>query len=140
METAGFNKKRNTRIAVSLFFFIQGPVFAIWANRIPDIKDIPGLTDTDLVEFCSPYLSDKFPQWCCQNGLSTDSAAEAPANLIPAGYVTCLCTMTLGRFISDWFVTKYGSSKVIAASGLLIFSGLGIAVAVMALRLRFNKH
>ncbi len=48
METAGFNKKRNTRIAVSLFFFIQGPVFATWANRIPDINEILGFSDASL--------------------------------------------------------------------------------------------
>ena len=36
------------RIAVSLFFFVQGIVFATWANRIPDIK-----------KACSPFLWDK---------------------------------------------------------------------------------
>lgn len=62
------------------------------------------------------------------SGVYFQQVVEAPANLVQTGYVTCLCTMTLGRFISDRFVTKYGSSKVIAASGLLIFIGLCIAV------------
>lgn len=63
------------------------------------------------------------------SGVYFQQVVDAPGNLVQAGYVTCLCTMTLGRFMSDRFVTKYGSSKVIAASGLLIFCGLGVAVA-----------
>ena len=62
------------------------------------------------------------------SGVYFQQVVEAPANLVQTGYVTCLCTMTVGRFISDRFVTKYGSSKVIAVSGLLIFIGLCIAV------------
>ena len=63
------------------------------------------------------------------SGVYFQQVVEAPANLVQTGYVTCLCTMTVGRFISDSFVTRCGASKVIAVSGLLIFSGLGIAVA-----------
>lgn len=299
METAGFNKKRNTRIAVSMFFFIQGLVFATWANRIPDIKEILGLSDAGLgtvlfaipvgqvsamvlsgwlvnrfgskkmlitatflyslsliplalattefalmvglflfgmttnlyntssntqgvnaeheygktimasfhgfwslggfiggliamlfmvldfraiAHFCAVilfclalgltiyrYLVGKdmkktvvqtpaagnsrlswlkgidpmvvilgimaFTAMICEgcmydwSGIYFQQVVEAPANLVQTGYVTCLCTMTVGRFISDSFVTRYGASKVIAVSGLLIFSGLGIAVA-----------
>lgn len=36
------------RIAVSLFFFVQGIVFATWANRIPDIKKALHLNDAEL--------------------------------------------------------------------------------------------
>lgn len=36
------------RIALSIFFFIQGLVFASWASRIPDIKLKFGLNDAEL--------------------------------------------------------------------------------------------
>ena len=36
------------RIALSIFFFIQGIVFASWASRIPDIKTSLGLSDAAL--------------------------------------------------------------------------------------------
>lgn len=39
---------RRFRVAVSLFFFIQGLVFAAWANRIADIKRALSLTDAQL--------------------------------------------------------------------------------------------
>lgn len=39
---------RHFRVAVSLFFFIQGLVFAAWANRIADIKRALSLTDAQL--------------------------------------------------------------------------------------------
>lgn len=40
--------QRYYRIAVSTFFFIQGIVFASWASRIPDIKNMLGLSDAGL--------------------------------------------------------------------------------------------
>ncbi|MGN0011105.1 MAG: MFS transporter, partial [Marinilabiliaceae bacterium] len=36
------------RLAVSYFFFVQGVVFASWANRIPDVKAALGLNDLEL--------------------------------------------------------------------------------------------
>jgi MFS family permease len=39
---------RAYRIAISVFFFIQGLTFASWASRIPDIKNTLNLTDAAL--------------------------------------------------------------------------------------------
>ena len=36
------------RLSVSTFYFLQGLVFASWACRIPDIKNVLGLNDADL--------------------------------------------------------------------------------------------
>ncbi len=48
--------------------------------------------------------------------------------LVQLGYVVCLCTMTIGRFVSDHFVMRYGRRAVIITSGLLIFGGMMLAV------------
>ncbi|MGN6509424.1 MAG: MFS transporter [Chitinophaga sp.] len=40
--------QRVYRIALSIFFFVQGIVFASWASRIPDIKLRLGLNDAEL--------------------------------------------------------------------------------------------
>ena len=46
---------------------------------------------------------------------------------IRAGYIAGMGAMTLGRFLADGFVTKYGPSRVLKVCGLLIFSGLLLA-------------
>lgn len=48
--------------------------------------------------------------------------------LVQLGYVVCLCTMTVGRFISDHFVMRFGRRYVVMASGILIFVGMSLAV------------
>jgi MFS family permease len=42
-----YSKKR-VRLAVSLFYFGQGVVFASWASRIPDLKAVMNLSDAEL--------------------------------------------------------------------------------------------
>lgn len=43
-----FRAPRAYRIAISVFFFIQGLTFASWASRIPDIKNTLSLSDAAL--------------------------------------------------------------------------------------------
>lgn len=43
-----FRAPRAYRIAISVFFFIQGLTFASWASRIPDIKNALDLSDAAL--------------------------------------------------------------------------------------------
>ncbi len=47
---------------------------------------------------------------------------------IRAGYIAGMAAMTCGRFVADSFVTRYGASRVLGASGLLIVGGLLTAV------------
>jgi MFS family permease len=53
---------------------------------------------------------------------------EAEEGLIAAGYMAFMGMMAIGRFISDYFTNRYGTSLIIQVSGLLIFLGLLIAV------------
>ena len=47
---------------------------------------------------------------------------------VGAGYTAFMCTMATGRFIADWFTTKFGVQKTLQLSGVLIASGLLISV------------
>lgn len=47
LENHPYSKKR-VRLAISLFYFGQGIVFASWASRIPDLKSILHLSDAAL--------------------------------------------------------------------------------------------
>lgn len=53
---------------------------------------------------------------------------KAEEGMIAAGYMAFMGMMAIGRFISDYFTNRYGASTIIQASGILIFSGLIIAV------------
>ncbi len=53
----------------------------------------------------------------------------APSSLVPLGYIVCMCTMTIGRFLAGIFISRYGSIAVVRTSGILIAVGLTLAVA-----------
>ena len=57
------------------------------------------------------------------------SVVKPDEAFVRAGYVAGMGAMTLGRFLADGFVTKYGSSRVLKTCGGLIVTGLWLAAA-----------
>ena len=53
---------------------------------------------------------------------------NASQHLRTLGYVSFMCAMSLGRFIGDQLISKYGAKKVLQLSGIVITSGLLFAV------------
>lgn len=51
-----------------------------------------------------------------------------PKELVRLGYIAFMFTMAGGRFAADWLVTKFGITKVLRASGVIITMGLLTAV------------
>ncbi len=58
------------------------------------------------------------------------SVVKPDVAFIRAGYVAGMGAMTLGRFLADGFVTKYGPSRVLKICGGLIVVGLWLAAAL----------
>ncbi len=58
------------------------------------------------------------------------SVVKPDEAFIRAGYVAGMGAMTLGRFLADGFVTKYGPSRVLKTCGGLIVTGLWLAAAL----------
>lgn len=58
------------------------------------------------------------------------SVVKPDEAFIRAGYVAGMGAMTLGRFLADGFVTKYGPSRVLKTCGGLIVGGLWLAAAL----------
>ena len=52
------------------------------------------------------------------------------AAFVRAGYIAGMGAMTLGRFLADGFVTKYGPSRVLKTCGVLILCGLLLAASL----------
>ena len=58
------------------------------------------------------------------------SVVKPDEAFIRAGYVAGMGAMTLGRFLADGFVTKYGPAKVLKTCGVLILVGLWMAACL----------
>jgi MFS family permease len=61
-------------------------------------------------------------------GVYFQKVVNVPRQLVALGYTAFMSTMAGGRFLGDWIITRLGKRQVLQASGLLIFSGLLLAV------------
>ena len=84
-----------------------------------------------------PLLLLGFLAFCCMicegamfdwSGIYFRKVVHADKNWIGAGYTAFMCTMATGRFVADWVVGRIGFRKTLQFSGLLIATGLGLAV------------
>ena len=58
------------------------------------------------------------------------SVIHADDSLIRMGYVAALGAVTLGRFITDHFVERYGAPRILMVCGALMFTGFLIVVVL----------
>ncbi|MFC7405545.1 MFS transporter [Georgenia alba] len=80
-----------------------------------------------LIGICGSFVEDVGASWAALY-LGRDLGADgATAGL---GFVALNVAMTLGRLTGDRFVDRFGQAVVARAGGLLIFAGMGLAVAV----------
>lgn len=78
-----------------------------------------------LIAFCSMICEGAMFDW---SGIYFQKVVGAEAGLIGAGYTAFMCTMATGRFLADRVISKLGFTRTIQYSGVLIATGLGIAV------------
>lgn len=101
------------------------------AGRLPFYKMYKRVDGTivllGLMCFCAMLCEGCMYDW---SGVYFMQVVKAPQELVQLGYVVCMCTMTLGRFITDRFVMAYGPSRVVRVCGLLIACGLLLSVVV----------
>ena len=78
-----------------------------------------------LIAFCCMLCEGAMADW---SGVYFKKIVSAPVSLTTLGYVAFSSTMALGRFIGDWLVVKTGTKKMLQISGIIITTGLLIAV------------
>lgn len=61
-------------------------------------------------------------------GVYFQEIVKAPENLIVLGYTAFMIMMATGRFLGDYMIIKFGNKKVLAASGILMSSGMLLSV------------
>jgi MFS family permease len=62
------------------------------------------------------------------SGIYFQKVVHADKDWVGAGYTAFMCTMAGGRFIADWVANKWNFQKTLTISGVLIATGLAIAV------------
>jgi MFS family permease len=88
-------------------------------------KPEPELLQLGLIAFCGLLCEGCIYDWA---GIYFKQVVQVEAGLVTAGFIAYMGTMALGRLVSDRFTNRFGSTAVIQASGVLIFSGLLLAV------------
>ncbi len=78
-----------------------------------------------LIAFCTMLCEGAMADW---SGVYFKKIVQSPAAFITVGYVAFTSTMALGRFLGDWLVTKLGVKRMLEMSGVMITTGLLIAV------------
>lgn len=122
-------------ILVSIFCFLTGLsayTFLIKRDKVPEgAHPMFALPDRSLVvlgtiALCSMICEGAMFDW---SGIYFTKVVKAPVALVGAGYTAFMCTMAFSRFFSDHITSRIGFKKTIQLSGIIIMSGLLIAVA-----------
>lgn len=62
------------------------------------------------------------------SGVYFEQVIQPPKELVRLGYVACMFTMALGRFVADKLITRWGAVRVVRICGLTITTGLLLVV------------
>ena len=95
---------------------IDQPIFA---------KPDKSLMNLGIIAFCCMICEGAMFDW---SGVYFQNVVKAKAAWIGAGYTAFMSTMAAGRFVADWLVTHFGIKRVLQTSGVVIASGLSVAI------------
>ena len=88
-------------------------------------NNIKAILTLGIIAFCCMGCEGCMFDW---SGIYFRDIVNAPVQYVTVGYTVFMCTMATGRFIADAMVMRFGTIKVLQASGCLISAGLLIAV------------
>src|SRR5215203_2877090 len=89
------------------------------------IKPDKRLLVLGVIGFCCLICEGAMFDW---SGIYFQRVIGAEKNWIGAGYTAFMCTMAGGRFIADWITHHLGFKKTVQYSGILISTGLAMAI------------
>jgi MFS family permease len=99
----------------------QGAEAGGMSMRRPD----PYLLRIGLIAFCGMLCEGCMFDW---SGVYFQRVVQPSAAWVTSGYVACMSTMALGRFISDYLTHRFGAARMLQLSSALITSGLLLAI------------
>lgn len=83
------------------------------------------LLQLGLIAFCCLSAEGCMFDW---SGVYFKEVVEVKASLVSLGYASFMVMMATGRFTGDKLAERFGRKKMVQLSGVLIFSGMMIAV------------
>ncbi|HEX8315739.1 MAG TPA: MFS transporter, partial [Flavisolibacter sp.] len=89
------------------------------------VKPDSSLIKLGILAFCCMICEGAMFDW---SGIYFQKVVHADKDWVGAGYTAFMCTMAGGRFIADWVANKWNFQKTLTISGVLIATGLAIAV------------
>jgi MFS family permease len=118
-------------LSVTIAIFLIASRYLVSAD-LKSAENVPILVLPDkslltlgLIAFCSMLCEGAMFDW---SGVYFKKVVLARPSLVGAGYTAFMCTMAISRFVADYFTFRYGFRRIIQASGLIISSGLLLAV------------
>lgn len=132
---------RSLRIVPAMHFFVVAVLILIgvWFNagtliahtpqeaeeRPPLFGKLnPALLHLGVIGFCVLAAEGTMFDW---SGVYFKQIVRPSDHLVLLGYAAFMSCMAIGRFSGDALTQRYGYRRVLRASGLLIFAGLGLA-------------
>lgn len=88
-------------------------------------KPDANLLKLGLIAFCCMAAEGTMFDW---SGIYFQKIIQVPKNLTTLGYAAFMSTMAGGRFLGDRLVTQFGKKFILQMSGIVIATGLLIAV------------
>ena len=113
-----------TGIALSFQYLLPDEEKVPATNRL-FVRPDKSLLTLGFIAFCCMMCEGAMFDW---SGIYFQKVLHAEKGWVGAGYTAFMCTMATGRFVADWVVSRLGFKRTIQISGLLISSGLGLAV------------
>jgi MFS family permease len=111
-------------LAFSFPYMLPNEVKAAASSRL-FVKPDGMLMKLGIIAFFCMICEGAMFDW---SGIYFQHVVKADPNWIGAGFTTFMLTMATGRFLADRVVHVYGFTRTIQLSGLLIATGLAIAV------------
>tara|TARA_R110002124_G_scaffold55708_1_gene157645 strand:+ start:2784 stop:3959 length:1176 start_codon:yes stop_codon:yes gene_type:complete len=78
-----------------------------------------------MVGFCGMMCEGCMFDW---SGVYMNKVVQAPAYLVPTGYIAYMGAMAIGRFAADKLAHRFGMIRVLQGSGIMIFTGLILSI------------
>jgi MFS family permease len=89
------------------------------------VKPDKALLQLGILAFCCMICEGAMFDW---SGIYFQKVVKADKDWVGAGYTSFMCAMATGRFVADWVSNHLKFQKTIFFSGLLISSGLLVAI------------
>lgn len=112
-------------ISINHKFTVEGGNTATKEKKKLFVKPQGALVQLGIIAFFSMATEGAMMDW---SGVYFKEIVHAPTKWVVLGYASYAAMMTIGRFLGDKFIAKYGRKRLLQISGIVISSGMFLSV------------